>query len=560
MLDAITGVLVAVSGGPDSVALLEMLLRLTSGGRGLGVGDEQEAKSSSAAHPNTQLPIRHLHIAHLDHMLRGRESAEDAEFVRALADRLGLQITINSADVRAAAEAAGRGVEETAREIRYAFLLRVAKETGCDRIAVGHTMTDQAETFVMRLIRGAGSRGLAAIRAVSAVPVSRQEKAEGGRQKAEDSRQKAEGGTQKAEEDSLSTGYCLLPSAFCLLPSPLLIRPLLCITREEVEAYCRERQLEFRTDVTNQDSHYTRNRIRSEVIPAMTAINPRVVESIARAAENLASDQDALDSLSISLLDNARIESPDDPDDNPAHDDGSAAYSVTVLLEQPPGIRRRVIIEALRLARGTTDAELAAGEVSSTHVRAVEALLSPAASGKRVTLPGGLEVWREFDDLVLKKAGVEPGDYQIAISASDRDVQAAGFGFTLERDLPGALLKSVIETTQRERARIGLDRIGLDRIGLDWMAVALADCALPDCLIIRARQPGERAHVVGQRQTKKLKNLMIDHRIPSSRRANWPLVTTPDGRYVWSPGLPPALEFAARDESQRLAILRASAI
>ena len=295
MFDAMTGVLVAVSGGPDSVALLDILLRLGPGDRGWGLGVRQEQRGEGAeelgsteaplplcpsapppfSSPQSPSPIPHLHIAHLDHTLRGRESAEDAEFVRALADRLGLQITINSADVRAAAEAAGRGVEETAREIRYDFLLRVASETGCDRIAVGHTMTDQAETFVMRLIRGAGSRGLAAMRAVSAVPVLRQEKAEGGRQK-------AEGGTQKAEEGSL-------PSADCVLPSPLLIRPLLCITREEVEAYCRERQLEFRTDVTNQDSHYTRNRIRSSVIPAMTAINPRVVESIARAAENLRS-------------------------------------------------------------------------------------------------------------------------------------------------------------------------------------------------------------------------------------------------------------------------------
>jgi tRNA(Ile)-lysidine synthase len=455
-------------------------------------------------------------------MLRARESAEDAEFVRALAERLGLQVTISSADIRAAAEAAGRGLEETAREIRYEFLLSVADATDCDRIAVGHTMTDQAETFLMRLIRGAGSRGLAAMRPVSAVPVPGREKAESRRQKADDS---------------------LLPAAYRLLPSSLLIRPLLCITREEVEAYCRERNLAFRTDVTNQDLHYTRNRIRSAIIPALTTLNPRVVDAIARAAENLASDQDALDSLSLSLLHNAGIDCPD-------RDDGSAAYSVPALLEQPSGMRRRMIIEALRLARGATDGGHAAGEVSATHVRAVEALLTPAASGNRVTLPGGLDVWREFDALVLKESGVEPEDYRIAISSADADVQAGGFGFKLERDLPGALRNSVIDTTKWEKARIGSN----------WMSVALTDNNLPECLIIRPRQSGERAHVVGQRQTKKLKNLMIDHRIPSSRRATWPLVTTPDGRYVWSPGLPPALEFAARDESQRLAILRASAI
>ena len=139
---------------------------------------------------------------------------------------------------------------------------------------------------------------------------------------------------------------------------------------------------------------------------------------------------------------------------------------------------------------------------------------------------------------------------ETAISAADINVRVAGFDFTLQRDLPGALFKSVIETTQNEK----------EQTGFDWTAVALTDCTLPDSLIIRPRQSGERAHVLGQRRTIKLKNVMIDHRIPSSRRVDWPLVTTPDGRYVWSPGLPPAVEFAARDETQRLAILRASAI
>lgn len=501
MLDSVAGVLVAVSGGPDSVALLDMLSRV-----------------APANTPPT--PIPHLHIAHLDHMLRGCESAEDAEFVRALANRLGLQSTVISADVRGAAEAAGRGIEETARKIRYEFLLSVARETGCDRIAVGHTMTDQAETVILRLIRGAGSRGLAAMRPVSAVPRGRRSEEATGRR------------------DEFAASPSLRVSS-----SPLLIRPLLCITREEVEAYCRDRNLEFRTDATNQDSQYTRNRIRAEVIPAMTAINPRVVESIARAAENLASDQDALGSLSRFLLENSRIESG-------YHDAGSAAYSVTALLKQPAGMRRRLIIEALRLARDARETKVTGDEVTSAHIRAIEALLAPAASGKRVTLPGGLDVWREFDALVLKKSDVEPVNCHVVISVSDIEVRAAGFDFSLQRDLPGALLKSVIQTTQCES----------ERTGCDWMEVALMDCALPDSLIIRSRHSGERAHVVGQRRTKKLKNLMIEHRIPSSRRVNWPLLTTPDGRYVWSPGLPPAIEFAARDESNRLAILRASAI
>jgi tRNA(Ile)-lysidine synthase len=412
-------------------------------------------------------------------------------------------------------------------------LLAAADEAGCDRIAVGHTMTDQAETFLMRLTRGAGLRGLAAMRPVSEVPVFRQEKAEGRR--------------QKADNESL-------PSALCLLPSVLLIRPLLCITREEVDAYCRQRGLEFRTDATNLSLHYTRNRIRNDVLPALKAINPRVAESISRAAENIAGDQDALDRLASSLLSKASTLS----DAWRRSVDGRTdAYSVPALLEQPAGIRRRMIMEAIRVTRAGAIPEKLddAGEVTSAHVAAIEGLLAANASGKHIALPCALEVWREFDALVFKPVRpLKEAPYQSPISSACPDAEAGGFAFTLQRKLPLEMLNSVIEETRREK----------QLAGRDWMTVALDDCALPEELVIRPRRRGQRAHVLGQRKTIKLKNLMIDHRIPSSRRATWPLVTTPDGVYIWSPGLPPALEFAAHDETQAvaegLAILRASAI
>lgn len=548
MLDGAAGVLVAVSGGADSVVLLDLLVRLTSGvrGWGSGAGENRDAVSLDvpvikrsdprsptpipqlSSNPQRPTPNPRIHVSHLDHRLRGRESAEDADFVRALAHRLGLPITVSSVDVRAAAEASGRGFEETAREVRYDFFLAAAREAGCDRIAVGHTMTDQAETFLMRLIRGAGSRGLAGMRPVSEVPVFCQEKAEGQRQEADDES---------------------LPSAFRLLPSVVLIRPLLCITREEVDAYCKEQGLEYRTDSTNQDLKYTRNRVRNEVLPALRVINSRIVESIARASENIAGDQDALNRRASALLNKASLAS-----NAQAVDGAAAAYSVTEFLKQPSGMRRRMIIEAVRLTRaGATGVKRRdAGEICSAHFTAIEALLAPNASGKHITLPGTLEVWREFDALVLKPRTSNIADvrYRIAINVASPDTEAGGFALTLRRGQSRDLLAPTVEELAREAKRAGLD----------WMMVALDDDALPESLIIRPRRPGERAHVIGQRRTIKLKNLMIDHRIPSSRRATWPLVTTPDGCYVWSPGLPPALKYAAHDESHGLAIMRASVI
>ena len=509
----------AVSGGPDSIALLDMLVRLSSGpGKmGQGIGADRESSTAPSVHQPGQTPsfqpIFRVHVAHLDHMLRGNESAEDAEFVRRLAERLGLESTTRAVDVAGEAARSGLGIEEMAREIRYDFLMAAALETGCERIAVGHTMTDQAETFLMRLVRGAGQRGLAGMRPVIS-----------------------------ALDFSLPRcSYAPPPLSYA---RPSLIRPLLCITREEVEAYCGDRGLEFRTDSTNLTLNCTRNRVRSDVLPVLREINPRIVQSLSRATENIAGDEDVLNDLAQSLLGSARLFSK-----TSLNDEFAAIYSVSALLAQPGGMRRRMIVEALRLATTTRERERATGEISSVHVAAIEKLLTPKASGKRVDLPL-LQVWREFDTLVIKASGGTKALYQSMISRAGPRVEAGGFEIELQRGLPAEMREEIIEGALCEKRRNGAD----------WMTVALDDQALPDQLVLRPRRRGERAHVVGQRKTIKLKNLMIDHRIPSSRRATWPVVTTPDGKYVWSPGLPPSIEFTAHSKTLRLATMRAAAI
>lgn len=479
------GVVVGVSGGPDSVALLDILIRLF--------------ELASEQHP------RSIHIAHLDHMLRPRESADDAEFVRQLGNKLRIPVTVNAVDVRAVAETDGRGIEEVARETRYKFLATVAREAGFDRIAVGHTMTDQAETVLMRLIRGAGLRGISAMRPIAPLPAFRSAGQDGG-------------------------------------GVPLLIRPLLCIAREEVEGYCRERGLEFRTDSTNASGDYTRNRIRNEIFPLLSGINPQAVRAIARAADNAASEHDAVDALARDALSRARLTAGLLGGEMEAN-----TYSVTSFLEHPVGVCRQAIMEAIKLARVEEG-----WEVTATHIAAVEGLLDSSQSGKRVNLPGSLEVWREFDRLVFKPVSRSSNDITVraVISRTNPSVEAGGVRIALVRGVPGSEFASMIAESRTYRKLSSRN----------WMVVALDDQHLASEFIVRPRLKGERAHVVGQAKTKKLKNLMIDHRIPSSRRAGWPVVTTPDGGYIWSPGLPPSLKLAATDETESLAILRASLI
>jgi len=213
-------IIVAVSGGPDSVCLLGLLHSLSDG------------------------LCASLHVAHLDHMFRGKESADEALFVADLAKKLNIPATVKRIDVPAYCSERGLSPQVGAREVRYGFLQQVAKETGSSRIATGHTADDQAETFLMRLLRGAGVSGL------SAIPPMREN----------------------------------------------IIRPLIEVTRQEVLEHLAVNDLEFKTDPSNSKPLYTRNRVRLEVLPVLMRFNPRIVETLAAEAALLREENEAMDS------------------------------------------------------------------------------------------------------------------------------------------------------------------------------------------------------------------------------------------------------------------------
>lgn len=193
---------VAVSGGADSVFLLEALLEL---------GYE-------------------LHVLHVNHGLRGEESEQDEQFVRQLARRRGLPVSVH----RAAPPPAGANLEQELRRIRYHFFQQARAEHRLERIATGHTRSDQAETVLLRLARGAGIRGLCGIHPVTRAGV---------------------------------------------------IRPLIETGREEIRQWLLERGLAWREDSSNRDLQWRRNRVRAQVLPLLAStLNPRIEEMLARTA------------------------------------------------------------------------------------------------------------------------------------------------------------------------------------------------------------------------------------------------------------------------------------
>ncbi len=181
-----------------------------------------------------------LVVAHLNHRLRGTESDGDALFVQELAGRLGLACHVQEVD--AAAAAAGANLEATARRLRYAFFRKVAAEEGAHWIATGHTADDQAETVLHRLIRGTGLQGLRGIPSVRGL-------------------------------EGVGTASSLV-----------LIRPLLNVTRAEVEEYLSSVGQSYRNDSSNVDPRFTRNRIRHELLPQLKAFNPDIVSSLGQLA------------------------------------------------------------------------------------------------------------------------------------------------------------------------------------------------------------------------------------------------------------------------------------
>ncbi len=211
-------VVIAVSGGPDSLCLLDVL------------------HSLAARHGLA------LSVAHLNHGLRP-EAAADASFVMKEAQRRGLDYVSETVDVRAAAAASRQSLETTARALRYAFLARVARQTGASQVAVAHSRDDQAETVLMHLLRGAGLRGLRGM-----LP-------------------------RRAIDETI-----------------MLIRPLLATTRAEILDYCAENGLWPRLDSSNADTTFARNRVRHELLPMLEGFNPNARSALARTAALAAGD------------------------------------------------------------------------------------------------------------------------------------------------------------------------------------------------------------------------------------------------------------------------------
>jgi tRNA(Ile)-lysidine synthase len=431
--------IVAVSGGPDSTALLVILSRLA---------------------PRRQIGLQ---AAHFDHSLRGEAaSAAERSFVESLAASLGLSFGGGRADVRGLSRTQRLSLEDAARHARYAFLAGVAAEHGAGHVATGHTASDQAETVLLNLLRGSGLDGLAAMSPDAAWP---------------------------------------LPGGAGLH----LLRPLLCLTRDETVAYCRAAGVEPLQDESNESADFRRNRVRRELLPLLRGFNPRIDQGLVRLADAARDDASYLEVLARAAV---------------SVRDGTAFVRRDWFTAAPASLRAR----AVRLALGAVAGDRQG--FSARNLADIGKLVLQGQTGDRVDLPRGLRV-------VLGRDALEFAIAATPAELPDREICLQVPGETRFGDLIVAA--------------------GPQPIAADATWVEVNTAAVGEGLTVRRRRPGDRFQPLGLPQEKKLQDFLVDAHVPRDRRDALPLFVSARG-IVWVGGVRVA-EWARGREGEATVVL-----
>lgn len=415
-------VVVGVSGGPDSMALLHALCALNE---------------------DVDYELR-LHVAHVNHMLRGFEAEKDAAFVEAAADSLNLPCTVYACDVASIAKEKSQSIEEAAREERYHFLERVCLQIGAQQAAVGHHADDHAETILFRILRGTGLRGLAGI----------------------------------------PTHRPISP-----MSDALVVRPLLRFTRAQIIQFLSQRGIPFREDRTNASTEPMRNRIRHLILPKLEEeVNPQVRDALIRLGEQARWVEEYLNETAQRTLETLVI----------SRSDQALTLNVSSLA------RKNRIIQTELLWRSVASFDIGQQDLSFTHIKAVLELINDPASGKQVSLPGGMTVSKLYDRLIFSM----PTDQPRESIAPDVVLHVPGMTHLPVRGME--VLCEFGDFDLKELDAWRKEEHVIEQI-IDFDKVHLP-------LIVRARRPGDRFWPLGAPGSKKLSEFLIDAKVTPDDR------------------------------------------
>ena len=437
-------IIVAVSGGADSTSLLYILNSLK--------------KDFNLT----------LHVAHLNHLLRGKESYRDADFVRGLAKSLAIPCTIAVKDIKALKKKLKTSTQATARQARIDFLSKLKEKNDAAKIATGHTLDDRAETVLINLIKGCGGSGIAGM----------------------DFYNRRMG----------------------------IVRPLLSVTRKEVEKYLKEKKVEFINDSSNYKKIYLRNRIRLELIPLLEkGFNPQIKRRLADTAQILSMEDDYLEEQAEKFLESALIRVYDFS----ARAEGSGSASdkeeadkivlnVNSLKSLPVAITYRIIRKALWRLKSDIKG------LGFSHVDKVFLLMREGKTGSSLNLPGKIRVRKVYNELVFYKS----------IKKKIFPAKTVKLAVPGKTKLPwlGKTLKSLVVQRDSIKFIVNDKRIGI----FDFQKIETP-------VIVRTKKNGDRFTPFGMKGSKKLKDFFIDRKIPGENREKIPLLLS-SGEIIWVVG------------------------
>ncbi len=383
-----------------------------------------------------------LSAVHVEHGIRGQASIDDMLFVEKQCENLGVSLEKIRVDAVSAAEETGTTLEEAARNERY----RIFSSVEADRIALAHHMNDQAETFIFNAVRGTGIKGLGGIRAVR------------GR----------------------------------------YIRPLLCISREEIEGYCKDNHIEYRQDATNNDIRISRNRIRHIIMPELIRLNDGSIRHISETAEEIREVEEYLEDAAKEAFRKCLIQKE-------SRHPLDMVIDLDALEEYHGAIVSRVIREALIKKAGR------AKDITRRHVNAVISL-AKGQSGRHVDLIYGLKAYKEFRKLVI----MGPGEYE----------PAAWIRKPEKPDTPEPVY------TVLSRAEVSWESI----LSAESYTKYIDYATIGDASDLRLRHRRQGDHISIKGGNKKLKDLLIEEKIPAGMRDEMFFIALGD-EIVWIPDL-----------------------
>ncbi|AIQ10646.1 tRNA lysidine(34) synthetase TilS [Paenibacillus durus] len=443
-------IVVAVSGGPDSVALLHVLHEISQ----------------------SRMPLT-LICAHVNHGFRA-ESAQEAELVRRTAKELGIPFELAEFDIPSFMKESGLGPQEAAREKRYRFLIDTAKRRGARSVALAHHADDQAETVLMRLLRGSGLSGLAGMRWRR---------------------------TEKNVE---------------------LIRPFLRINKAALVDVCRRRGFLYAEDPSNAQTKYRRNAVRLKVLPFLTRYSPKLSRSLTQLAEIAGAEDDFMEDAAAKCFADIVLQ-----------EQGKCTLDRAAFAVVPSALQRRLIKLILNYLSADTP------ETDFPKIEAVRrGILQDMPTAWSLDLGRGITCIRQYNTIYFLSA---PLDHQ------------ASYAYRLPKPQPRLELSEInkaLVMTLAERGNIAALKGEGSRMSARF---DYKELVFP--LTIRSRLPGDTIKVMGLNGSKKVKDIYIDDKIPSTERSRIPLVCDGLGNIVWIPGIRRSVHAAVGDHTASVLLL-----